>query len=104
MATVAARQEKTIVSNEKMKQSTSLRPPVSWTAITLRIPRPGILSDKWRHLTVDPARGARLTDYSMPLPRLIPQRINELPDFVALAVDLLCGFLRQLPMDPQLLF
>lgn len=41
---------------------------------------------------------------SMTLPRVIPQRINELPDFVALAVNLLCGFLRQLAMDPQLLF
>lgn len=39
----------------------------------------------------------------MPLPRFIPQRVNKLPDFVALAVDLLCGFLRQLPMDPQFL-
>jgi hypothetical protein len=42
--------------------------------------------------------------HSMTLPRVIPQRINELPDFVALAVNLLCGFLRQLAMDPQLLF
>ena len=39
----------------------------------------------------------------MRLPRFIPQRINELPDFVALAVNLLCGFVRQLAMDAQLL-
>jgi len=40
----------------------------------------------------------------MALGRFIPQRVDKLPDFVALAVDLLRGFLRQLPMDPQLLF
>jgi len=57
-----------------------------------------------RCLTADHAHGAPLTGQSTPLPRLVPQRVDELPDFVALAVDLLCGFLRQLAMDSQLLF
>jgi len=54
--------------------------------------------------TNSPKHLACLHRLSMPLPRFIAQRINKLPDFVALAVDLLRGFLRQLPMYPQLLF
>ena len=41
---------------------------------------------------------------SVSCPRLIPQRINKLPNLVALALHFLCRLLRELLVDPQLLF